>query len=668
MRAPFVPGVVVSASVILTALALLLYLRNRAAPGTSQFFDPVAPAVALTAPAVGWAIASLRRPDATAWLLCAGGLVGAAFFAEQYAVYGLVTDPGALPGATWMAWFGSWAWMPGLLPLTTLLLLLFPGGRLGSARRRGLALVVAGVVMLAVVSTALDPDGPRSAAADNPAALRFLPQLSTVAESATGACILLLAPLCLVALVVRWRRLPAKARSHLRWFVGAAALVVAATFVGILAPLALYQALGVLGLVGLSGGILVAAVKGNLYDIHRRELDLLQSRAIVYAAVVVFAAAVYAVVLRVLHVAFAIRTGLTPLVIAVLVVIAVWRPLRTLVSDVVERLRSRRRAYEALISLGRSLESSMVPDEVLPALARTIAAALELPYVAVEVGRGDEVMAAAVHGEPQDEVMAVPLVHHHEVVGRLMVGTRPDERLDTTDRRLLADLAGQAGAAAAGVRLTADLRLSRERLVTAREEKWRDVRHQLHDRLGPLDGILLGIGAAANTLARGDGPGTDALLARLKAELRSEIADIRALIEQLRPRSLDELGLVGALRRQAALSALPPRPLVVEVEAVDCGGLPSAVEVAAYQIVSEAVTNVRRHAGARRCQIQLGVSAGWLEIEVVDDGLGLSPDCPEGVGLTCMRERATELGGTFSVEAAPGGGTRVCVELPLCNQ
>ncbi len=125
---------------------------------------------------------------------------------------------------------------------------------------------------------------------------------------------------------------------------------------------------------------------------------------------------------------------------------------------------------------------------------------------------------------------------------------------------------------------------------------------------------------------------------------------------------------MGALRRQAALCALPPRPLVVEVDASDCGGLPSAVEVAAYQIVSEALTNVRRHAMARRCQIHLAVSEGWLELEVADDGLGVAPDCPEGIGLSCMRERATELGGTFSVEPVAGGGTRVCVELPLCNQ
>jgi hypothetical protein len=276
-----VPALVVTTSAVLTAFALLLYLRNRAAPGTSQFFDPVAPAVALTAPATGWAIASGRRPDLTAWLLLAGGLLGAGFFAEQYAVYGLVTAPGSLPGATWMAWFGSWAWIPGLLPLTTVLLLLFPGGRLASVRLRPLAWTVVALVSLAVVSTALAPDGPRSAAADNPAALSVLPQLSTVNEAATGACTLLLAPLCLVAFAVRWRRLPTADRNDLRWFAGAAGLAVAAPFAGLFVPLALYQAVGVLALVGLSGGVLLGALRGSVYEIDRRDADLLQSRATV---------------------------------------------------------------------------------------------------------------------------------------------------------------------------------------------------------------------------------------------------------------------------------------------------------------------------------------------------------------------------------------------------
>lgn len=666
-RKAAVPGVVAVVSTALTAVGLLLYLKNRTAPGTGPFFDPVLPAVALTAPAVGSVLATRRPRDPAGWLLCAGGLAAVAFVAEQYAVYALVTDPGSLPAAPLMAWIGSWAWIPGLLPLTSLLLLIVPSARLPSARWRPVAWAVLTLMALAVVAAALTPDSAGSVAPGNPAGIGIWPALATVAEMVTGACALLLGPLCLSGLLVRYRRSTIRQRAQLRWFVAAACVAVAAPFAGLFVPLGWHQALGVVGLVGLSCGLAVGVVKHGLYDFDSRDVDLLTSRAVVYGAVVVATGAVYWIVVRLLGAGLGVTPGGIPNAVAIVAAVAAVRPLGNVLGVTVDRLRSPRRAYHALTSLGHCLQASIVPDDVLPALAGTIAATLEVPYVAVEVGNDTEVTAAAVYGELREDVVVVPLVHHHEVVGRLTVAPKPGERLQPLDVRLLRDLAGQAGAAAYGVRLTADLRRSRERLVTAREENWRDVRRQLHDRLGPLDGILLGIGAAANTLSRDDAEGTNALLARLKGELRSEIADIRALVDQLRPGSLDELGLVGALQRQAALMALPPRPLVVTVEAADLGALPSAVEVAVYLIVSEALTNVRRHALARHCQIRLAVSGGWLELEVADDGLGLAPEFLEGVGVACMRERAAELGGSFSVGAGAAGGTSVCVEVPLCN-
>lgn len=664
-RGAVAPSHILVASTVLTVLGLLLYLQNRVAPGTSQFFDPVGPLVALTAPALGAVLASRRPSDPVGWLLCGCGWLAVAFFAEQYAVYSLVSHPGSLPAGTWMAWLGSWAWMPGLLPLPTLLVLYFPDGRLPSPRWRPLAWAVVTTITVAVAAAALAPDSVSSPSPVNPAGISALPQLSTLVQVAIGACGLLLAPLCLAALAIRFHRSTAKQRDQMRWFVAAAVLAVLAPFLGILSPLGLHEVLGLLGLVGLSAGVVVGAVEYRLYEVDRRELDVLTSRGMVYGVLVVTSVALYWVTVRVLDVGFGVRTGVAPSVVAVLVVAAALRPTGRLVGNAVEHLRSPRRAYHALISLGRCLDSSIAPDMVLPALVETIAAALELPYVAVEVGRGEDVTAAAVHGEPRGEMMVVPLVHHDEVVGRLTVAPPPGEHLHACDLRLLRDLASQAGAAAYSVRLTADLRVSKERLVTAREEEWRRARRELHDRIGPLDGVLLGISAAANTLDRGDGPGTRSLLARLKTELRSEVADIRALIDRLRPRSLDDLGLVGALDRQAALSALPPRPLAVIVNTGELGVLPAGVEVAAYQIVCEALTNVRRHAAARRCEIRLSVHDGWLELEVADDGVGLPAGFQEGVGLSCMRERAAELGGNFSVEGGPENGTSVCVEIPV---
>lgn len=695
-RAPLVVGLVAVPAALIT-LGLLLYVQNRTAPGTSQFFDPVAPAVAMTAPAIGALMVDRRPRDPTGWLFCAGGLAAVSFFAEQYAVFTLMTRPGSLPGGAWMAWLGSWTWIPGLLPLTTLVLLLFPHWRLPSRRWAPVAWAAVAAIALATASAALAPGSAGSPSPTSPAGVAGLPQLATIAQGTTAACSLVLAPLCLVGLLVRHHRAAAESRAQLRWFVWAAVPAVAAPFAGVFLPLGVHRAVGLLGLVGLSAGVAVAVARHGLYEIDHREVDLLANRAISSGALAVTAVAVYCITRLVLEIVFGLGAGVVPQILAVSAVVASWGTASRWIRDGVERLRSPRRAYHALIGLGRCLEANIDPDDVLPAMASTIAAALELPYVAVEVGRAGEVTAAALHGEPRQDappkevpgedvprgslprgdvprgdvprgdVVVVPLVRHDEVVGRLTVAAAPGERLHAGDLRLLRDLASQAGAAAYNVRLTADLRLSKERLVTAREEEWRRVRRELHDRLGPLDGILLGIVAASNTLARADVPGTKTLLIRLKTDLRTEVADIRALIDRLRPRSLDELGLVGAVRRQAQLAALPPQPLAVTVEAGNLGAVAAAVEVAAYQIVSEALTNVRRHANARQCHIRLAAGDGWLELEVADDGVGLPSGFREGVGLCSMRERASELGGSVSVEPGPGGGTTVSGELPVRN-
>jgi signal transduction histidine kinase len=97
--------------------------------------------------------------------------------------------------------------------------------------------------------------------------------------------------------------------------------------------------------------------------------------------------------------------------------------------------------------------------------------------------------------------------------------------------------------------------------------------------------------------------------------------------------------------------------------------LPAAVEVAAYRIVTEALSNVVRHAGAGRAEVGLGVSGAALHVEITDDGVGVAAERGgRGLGLSAMAERAAELGGTFEVRARDGGGTRVAVCLPLRSE
>ena len=167
-----------------------------------------------------------------------------------------------------------------------------------------------------------------------------------------------------------------------------------------------------------------------------------------------------------------------------------------------------------------------------------------------------------------------------------------------------------------------------------------------------------------------DPAAADVLLQELGGHAQAAIADIRRLVYALRPPALDDLGLIAAIREQARHSAMAP--LQVAVQAPESlPALPAAVEVAAYRIVQEALTNVVRHAGARTCVVRLACptqAEAALHLLIEDDGRGLPADPRAGVGLTSMRERAVELGGTCAITSGSTGGTRVEVVLPLAPQ
>jgi len=176
--------------------------------------------------------------------------------------------------------------------------------------------------------------------------------------------------------------------------------------------------------------------------------------------------------------------------------------------------------------------------------------------------------------------------------------------------------------------------------------------------------VALGLDAVARLVH--ERPDESARLAEtLKAEIQTSVDDVRRLVEDLRPPALDQLGLVRALEQHAGrINERDPR-LEVSVEADPVPSLPAAVEVAAYRILTEALNNVAKHAGARHASVRVAVDpAGVLVLGVDDDGAGLDGSRP-GVGLTAMRERATELGGSCEAAPAPGGGTRVSARIPL---
>jgi signal transduction histidine kinase len=157
----------------------------------------------------------------------------------------------------------------------------------------------------------------------------------------------------------------------------------------------------------------------------------------------------------------------------------------------------------------------------------------------------------------------------------------------------------------------------------------------------------------------------------LKGQTQQMVADIRRLVYELRPPALDELGLLEALRAHIAQMSGTNGRLRISIEASPepLPPLPAAIEVAAYRIALEGVTNVIRHAQARACCIRFVISEdeplSRLVLTVTDDGLALPAKFQSGVGLTSMRERAEELGGTCEVGSNDGGGTRVTAALPF---
>jgi signal transduction histidine kinase len=265
-------------------------------------------------------------------------------------------------------------------------------------------------------------------------------------------------------------------------------------------------------------------------------------------------------------------------------------------------------------------------------------------------------------------LLRLPLIYRGDAIGYLLLAPRsPGETFGDADLRLLGDLARQAGPAVQAVQLTGDLRRSRERLVTALEEERRRLQRDLHDGLGPtLAGALMKM-EAARTRLDGDTGEADRLLGELASDTRRTIDEVRRLTYDLRPPALDQLGLVGALRERASeFSTARAEALDIGIESpTDLPPLPAAVEVAAYRIGLEALTNVARHSGARHATLQLAVVDGALDVEVVDDGCGIAANGHSGVGHRSMRERAEELGGWLELGRPAGAGTRVHARLPL---
>jgi len=611
-----------------------------------------------------------RHP--VSWLLCGSGVHwcfdGAAASWLAYAT--LEHRPGAAAAFWIYQRFGA-----ALLIWLPLLLLIYPTGHFPGGRWRIAAYASVAASSLLPVVTLFVPSAIAQARARAPMPAPFaglnldpasLPLPDGWWEALLGMAWLGL-PLGMIvpfAVVVRrYRATTGDDRLAMRWLLWAAVADLLVILTAQILPPAL-TGVAVGPAVGLTGfAIVVALVRPRLLDIDR-----LLGGTVLYGAMVVTVLIVDACVLWATGVLLGRQLAeRDAAVVAMLLVTAGYGPLRHRLWLAFRRLVLGRRddPYRVVAGLAEQLERSTSPSGELLAVAQAVALAFRSPYVAVEVDWPGGERVVATYGKTAGATKALPITYRGERVGRVVLpASGPRVALSARDERLLGDVVRQAAIAARAAHLAQELQRSREQIVAAREEERRRLRRDLHDGLGPtLGGVALRIDAARNVGAQKPQE-ADKLLKQAREDVTSAVADVRRLVHDLRPPALDDVGLLGAVRQQAARLRAPGLTVTVDGDA-GLDGLPAAVEVAAYRIASEALTNVARHASATTCQVRLAITDGALVVEVIDDGVGIRAGTPSGVGLVSLRERAAELGGDCRIECPDGRGTTVLARLPM---
>jgi signal transduction histidine kinase len=550
---------------------------------------------------------------------------------------------------TAFAW--SWPWSIGLfLPLS---LLLFPDGHLPTSRWRPVAGLVLVTAPLFAVEVGVAPGAPRPGLPGGYLTVpgfHDLDWLWTVSEIRT----LVVLALAICALVVRFHRGDSTQRGQLSWLLLATIVAVV-----LIVPWSLVAGTPVFVLFAIPlipVSVAVAIVRRGLFDIR-----FVVSRALTWLLLSLGVVAAYGLLVAVLDLFISARVQSSA--VATVVVALLVAPVLPRLQRLVDRAMygDRKDPVRIVSRIGAHLqrEEAISFDDVADSVRET----LRLPFVAIRSG---EAALGQAGSSDSARLAEVDLIYGGRLTGRLVIGLRPGERsLPRRDQVALEALVAPLALAVHATALSGQLRASRERVISAREEERRRLRRELHDGVGPtLTGLALAADAAAN-LQTVDSQRTADLLQRVRSDARAALLDVRHVVDDLRPPSLDELGLLGALQQRAdqLASGADGTPLTVTLcAATPLPVLPAALEVAAYRIATEALTNTVKHAKATRVEVRLHCGQR-LDLEIVDNGSVRQPWRP-GVGMQAMRERTDELGGLFVAGPCADGG-RVSASFPL---
>ncbi|MGK5548467.1 sensor histidine kinase [Streptomyces sp. URMC 127] len=438
--------------------------------------------------------------------------------------------------------------------------------------------------------------------------------------------------------------------------------------------------LGALPYVAVSLVIVYAAFRHRLLGV-----DLVIRRTAVYGSLWI--------IINSWYLGMALTLGLTagqylPVGLSLLVAVvatALFQPLRARLNALAERrvFGKRLSRFELLVQFGTTLEHAYDLDRLAPRLATGLQEGLGLQWVRVRLG-GDGLPVsvgeagarpAGAGGAPCAPVGEFPLLYGEDVLGLIEYGPKTEGRCTPEDHDIGETLARSAALAVHNVRLAAELcarveevqrqaaelDASRARIVHAQDTERRRIERRLHDGIQQeLVALVAKLALARSCLRRGGD--IDAALTGMQDDAYRVIDELRELAHGIHPPILTDQGLVAAV---TSCARRMPIPVTVHSEEA-LGGVRFALDVeeSAFYLVSEALTNVLKHAGATHVTIRMARCEGRLLVEVRDDGAGFPTETTRGSGLTGMRDRTEAVGGELTVTSGPGEGTVIRARLP----
>ena len=571
-----------------------------------------------------------------------------------------------LPGGAWLAWVSIWL-VPLVMAAAGVAVMVFPTGVHLSWRWRAASRAMVGLAILIALASALWPieDDWRSSHLVFPFELGGEDIARVYVWPLMLTCYLGFQILWAAAVVTRLRRAGSDEVRQLRWFVFAVAISLLLLLTGEVAWGTPLLGLLTLPLVPLAAG--VAIVRFRLYDIDPIINKALVGGAMVllisvgYVGLVVGAGALLPVSDRVLALA------------ATATVAVVFEPVRRRAQGLADRLVYGRRAtpYETLSRLSAQLSRN--DEGLLEGLAATIAGGIGSSEVVVWLGDAERMEAVAAW-PPQAPAgprslaelgsrreLVRPVVHDGIVQGALVLTTAPGEPLTPGADRLLDDLVAQTGLVIDHrtrlkqvARQAAELQAAARRIVTAEDSARRRIERDLHDGAQQrLVSLGMELGALVERAAATGDPDLVRTAEHARRQLLEATSELREMARGVHPAVLTQDGLEAALANLADRS-----PLLVRLRLTLDRRPPAEVEATAYFLVSEALTNAVRHAGARVVEVDVSLDGDRLTVKVSDDGTG-GARLESGGGLQGLADRLSVLGARLEVVSPPGGGTTV---------